>query len=384
MMKTLKARDIAILLGLFLGGGLFALSVHQTADFSPEDAALGPFTVARDAVFEGLPVIFRNGDGMGKAREVFRSRLQERKQLALWLGASHLYSINNYHPGEEIAVYHANKKARERSSPISYLGIGLPNGNLNEFLAIFLHLREAGLLPTWLIIGVVYDDLREPGIRPKVRKLAPGLDLAGGKGLGVGGGNLHGKTDGLERDREKGSAIEDTPQERLEKLVVGELEKGWVTFASRHRLSAFINWKLRTHIFSVGEAFRKMGNPAKRVPPVPLDLKQWNEGALDEILRIAREDEIEVVLYKAPHPQVAGPFYHIRKRYDGFFEQLENRCGSEGIHYLDIETLVPLEYWMFGTAIDPWHFQEKGHRLLAEAIDSAMQNIEEKDKNALQ
>ena len=76
-MKTLKARDIAILLGLFLGGGLFALSVHQTADFSPEDAALGPFTVARDAVFEGLPVIFRNGDGMGKAREVFRSRLQE-------------------------------------------------------------------------------------------------------------------------------------------------------------------------------------------------------------------------------------------------------------------------------------------------------------------
>jgi hypothetical protein len=101
-------------------------------------------------------------------------------------------------------------------------------------------------------------------------------------------------------------------------------------------------------------------------------MQVWNEAALTALLQIAAADDVQVLIYKVPHPQTAGPFYHERERYDDFHQRLQRQCISLGARYLDLETLIPLPNFMFESALDHWHFREPGHVLLAQALTSAM------------
>ena len=289
------------------------------------------------------------------------------------MGASHQYAINDFHAGDETMVYHAMKLAMERSSQTSYVSVGLPNGNFNEFLAIYLSFREAKVLPDWLLVGVVYDDLREPGVRPSVLESLPDLNSELLEKLGSGGLNLAHELEVRKESPIERNATAGTPQARLEDYLISRLEQYWGAFPFRHNVAAYLVWQWKRQVFSVGEFFRRMGNPPKRVPPVPPDMMAWNSVALESLVSVARSDGVNLILYQVPHPQSARPFYHVRERYDAFLGRISERSREENFHFLDLETLVPLEYWMVGTAMDPWHFSEPGHRLVAEQIDRFME-----------
>ena len=67
----------------------------------------------------------RNGEGMDEASGTLRFYTKVHNSTALWLGASHQYAINEFEPGGEMMVYHANRLARERSASSSCLSVGL-------------------------------------------------------------------------------------------------------------------------------------------------------------------------------------------------------------------------------------------------------------------
>ena len=357
--------------GVALGLAIFVVGGSLTADFSPEDAALGPFTISRDALFEGRQVAFRNADQMDQAHALVSDAHKTEQQIALWLGASHQYAINGYEAGAENAVFHANRLAQEQGLGLTYLGFGLPNGNAHEFLAAYLHFRHQGLTPDRLVVGALYDDLREPGIRPRVRALLETIEPAALQDLGSAGDHL---TQALAEapspvDR---NAMDGTPQKLLETHVVGWLERAWDPFAQRHRFNAWVGWRWRRGLFDLGELLRQFGSPTRKVPPVPPGMQVWNEAALTTLLQIATADGVAVLVYKVPHPQTEDPFYHDRERYDDFHERLRRLCVSLGARDLDLETLIPLPNFKFESALDHWHFREAGHVLLAQALTSAM------------
>jgi hypothetical protein len=121
----------------------------------------------------------------------------------------------------------------------------------------------------------------------------------------------------------------------------------------------------------------------RRAPPIPLDLQRWNEAALDSLLRLAAADEVGVLLYQAPHRPDPGPFFHDRGAYDAWHAGV--RRGSESGEYavIDLETLVPAEFWGITNEgrPDAFHFTAEGHRRLGAAIDGW---FEERGARALQ
>ncbi len=370
----MMVRNASVFAGLVLGLLLFTWASDGASNFSPEDAALGPFTVSRDAVFQGRDVVFLNGEDRELLRSLISARKQAKDPVALWLGASHQYAINNYHPGDENAVWHANELAHERSAGLLYVGVGLPNGNFNEFLSTYLFLRAADALPDWLIVGAVYDDLREPGVRPAVRDWLTRIDASQLADLGAVGDQLLSVIEHAPPPVAT-NAVDGTPQQIVEATVVDWLDAAWPPFSHRHRLSAWIVWKARATLFDIGEGLRRLGNPARKVPAVPADLQKWNEDAMAMLLNLAASDGMDVLVYKVPHPAEDGPFYHVRTRYDDFHQRLKARCELLGQTYLDLETLIPLQHWKFESALDPWHFDATGHRSLAAAIDSAVAQL---------
>src|SRR5690606_11911091 len=55
--------------------------------------------------------------------------------------------------------------AKERNDSLSYLQITSPNANFHDLLILYQLFRQEELKPDWLIVAVVYDDLREHPIQ---------------------------------------------------------------------------------------------------------------------------------------------------------------------------------------------------------------------------
>ena len=83
----------------------------------------------------------------------------------LWLGASQLYGVNDRQEDDRAAPWIVFDAFRKQN--IDVLSFAQPNGYPEEHLILFEHInKQIGL--DGLIIGLVYDDMRESGIRPQI------------------------------------------------------------------------------------------------------------------------------------------------------------------------------------------------------------------------
>ena len=144
------------------------------------------------------------------------------------------------------------------------------------------------------------------------------------------------------------------------------MERGWPAYAARGNLEARLGITLRFAVLEKVNLWME-----RRSPPIPATRLAWNIAALDSLIALAKCDGVELLIYKPPHRPGWKTFYHERGAYDRFFAELEARCVREGLHYLDLETIVPERYWgTTNTGLpDVFHFQDHGHRQLGRAID---------------
>jgi len=266
-------------------------------------------------------------------------------KVALWLGASQLHAINEYTDGERLAVVVANARASERGATLRYVQISEANANLNEILSFYLQFRERGVKPDVLLVAIVYDDLKEPGVRrSNMEAVRPCLDKwrkIGGKGID----NL--LAEAAKRDREgtlgeqapvSRSPVAGTPQEALENALMKGLEGTWAAFHARDLARAATGIWVRTAVMSL--LFRS--NPRMRIV-IPDDLAQWNLDALDSLLAIAEAEKVPVVLYRQPLGVERDASRYDQQAYEKFLADLADRCDRLGADCADFETLVPVE-----------------------------------------
>ncbi len=373
--RATRGESLAIGAGIIAGVAIFLAACAACETFRPEDAALGLRTVPRREDAAGVVRCF--GVDLAAAARRFRALRKEGRPVVLWLGASQLYAVNEWRPGEEASVVHAERETRARGLGDGFVQIGLPNATLIELLLAALRLAREGLTPDRLVLAMVYDDLRETEIRPElspqippsggedVRRWGPGVALLEEARAAFAAGGAGARAP-VERND-----IAGTWQDRLERRVTAGLEAAWPAFAARHRVSTRLEiWFRAWPVYVAGRTLDALGIALRRVPPVPAEAKRRNVVAFDSLLRLARASDAAILVYLQPHPQAPGPFYHDRAAYDAFAAETRSICAAAGADYEDWETRVPLEFW--GTTnegkLDVFHFREEGHRRLGRAV----------------
>ena len=286
--------------------------------------------------------------------------------VLLWLGNSQVHVINQFKPGEETAAPELHRKFQVTNE--YFLTLSQPNANLQEHYLLFAYLLNR--LPIKeLVLPVVFDDMREDGIRTslidafKDQKTADSLRSSKIGRILIAN---HGDQDAAGNDM---TALQDTFQEHSEMVLNSILEEAWSVWAARPKLRGELlgslyllrNWALGINASSI----RKMipGRYAK------------NRDALLAILNLAAQRQVKVLVYIPPLRNDVKVPYDIHE-YASFKSEMTSIARENHAFFVDLENVVPAKFWGTknsttiggGQELDFMHFQAGGHRLLARAL----------------
>jgi hypothetical protein len=377
---------VPVCAALALGLVAFCVIASMQSSFDPASFGLGLNTTTHTAYFEGHPV--SSGAGPDSLFKTYRGMVARDREIVLCLGASQLHAINDYHDGDHLAVYYLNQRAKTRGANTRFLLDSQANGGFQDLLMLYLADRNEGMRPDWVAIAVVYDDLREANFLPAaLHRLEPIPEDA----LAVGGEAVRRvqlSARALEQPEEAKSPVNrnataGTPQEALENTLLDGLRAALPGYRYAGCVSARISIMVRIFLADLMSGVLKQ----QRAPAVPaLEMKR-NHEALLALLALARHDGAKVLLYRQPHRPGEVPFYHDRTAYDAYYKRITALADTtEGVYALDLETIVPAEYYGRTNSgrPDAFHFTDRGHEILAEHLSAFFAQHEEGDRRAVQ
>ena len=292
--------------------------------------------------------------------------------VTLLLGNSQLHAINKFLPGNETVAPELHRRFFKYDE--YFLTLSQANANLQEHYLLFAYLLNR--LPIKkLALPLVFDDMREEGIRNGISDSLndPGtikyiVESKTGQNLI----NENNKISNYDV-----AALEGTVQENVENILNKNLEKIWPLWTERQKMrGTFFNYlyKVRNTLFGINpSSIRKIipGRYAKNIE------------SLSAILKLASKQNIQVTLYITPLRNDVKIPYDLAE-YKKFKSDISLISKQYNSKILNLENLVPAELWgskestslKKTTEIDFMHFQDGGHRLLADALFQAL--VEEK------
>ena len=381
--KLILRGNISIFLGLILGVILFSVLAKQATDFDAGASGLGKNTTnIQTAFYDGhLVALVQSADYTDEDfRELVANAREQQaagRKIVLWLGASQIHSINALTSKDQLAVIHANQNSSLAGEDYYYIQLAAPNANFNELLVFYLSFLNAGLVPDWLTIAVVFDDLKEEGIRQSIANMARTLPDTY---FNIGGNGLANIQQAISTLLSQNILVSDeltpettiTPQKRLESWFDRSIGKIWPEYAEREGL---LNWLItRWRITTVKMIFCFKKRPEVHVPPI---LAKWNMDALRSMTQIAKLKGSDVMLYQQPYKPGAKGVAADKVQYDSYHERLSQWCSEEGLYYLNLQTLVPDQYWGLTNhgMPDAFHFSGVGHQKLGTAIATFFKDL---------
>ncbi|MDB2531613.1 hypothetical protein N9Y07_03795 [Alphaproteobacteria bacterium] len=367
-----KKIDIRLLLGLFVGIVLLYQVLPEEQEKKRfEDLALGTENTASLGRADGLAVHCYD---LNDAHECLKSyqRTASGQKVLLWLGNSQVHAINQFKPGQETAAPDLHRRFRVNGE--YFLTFSQPNASLQEHYLLFAYLINRLPIKT-LVLPVVFDDMREDGIRTSLIdafKDYRTLDSLKSSEIGRILIENHGDQDVTGNEL---AALEETLQEHSEKALNSILEDAWSVWAERPALRGnFMGWlyEFRNLVLGINPtSTRKMirGRYAK------------NRDALIAVLELAASQEVKVLVYVVPlRNDVKVPYDPLE--YASFKTEMSSLARQNGSSFVDLENLVPAHLWGTkdsttiggGQELDFMHFQAGGHRLLANALYNKLKN----------
>ena len=255
-------------------------------------------------------------------------------------------------------------------APISkyFMTFSQPNANLQEHYLLFEYLALQLPVKT-LVLSIVFDDMRETGIRPSLVEAFNNQVVNSrlhNTRIGRKMISLQGNQNSIENDFE---ALENTFQEQSEKYLnykLGKFLKIWElrpTFRGRILTNLYF---LRNWIFSITPSSVRKIIPGRY---------RLNLLSLNEILNTSVEQGIKVLIYIVPiRDDVKIPYD--MSQYVKFKSEIQTISKKSGVRYANLESLVPAELWgvkpntTFDSELelDFMHFQAGGHQLLADKL----------------
>jgi hypothetical protein len=354
---------VGVVLGLF--AVTFLAPEHEE---NLEDLALGPETTSVYARVDGHPIHCRTLVDADDCLATWRE--QGRLPVVLWLGNSQLHGVNQMKQGDETAAAILYPRLRQRG--LHLVTFSQPNANLQEQLALFAYL-EARLPVKVLILPVVFDDLRETGVRGDLLSALEDPATRDVLGQDEAGRRLMARY-GKQEDGDL-AALADTVQERSEEALTSWFGEHSALWALRPKLRGQLFkrlYRLRNTVLGITPQSKR------RVIPGRMAL---NLEALDEILAQAQGSGIRTSLYIVPLRDDVQVPYDLAD-YAAFKRRVEAIARKRGASFANLESLVPAELWgkkrstsLDGELeIDFMHFQAGGHVLLARQVEALVEN----------
>ncbi len=292
------------------------------------------------------------------------SRLDQ--PIVLLLGNSQIHAINQYKFGEETAVPKLHRQFQSQDK--YFLALSQANASLQEHYLLFAFIINHLPIET-LALPIVFDDMREEGVRSSLKKIFKDKSTSDLLALSAVGQSLsanHQKQDSTDNEM---SAILGTVQENSEKKLNKILSNLWPVWAERPTLRGNVMlWLYQFRNWSLGI------NPSTTRKIIPGRYEK-NRDALNALLNLAKIKQVNVLIYIAPlRNDVKIPYDD--NEYSSFKSEIKEIAINNNANFINLENLVPGEFW--GTKdstnlskkqeLDFMHFQAKGHSLLAEKL----------------
>lgn len=374
-MKLIHTRPIlSLFLPLFFGSifGLVCLYYFYNqlnVDINYNEFALGEENTTSVEFFNDIQIHCTDFNIVNDCIYGYHSS-RPNEPVILWLGNSQLHTINQMQKNDFSAPYILHTHSTNDSKYL--ITFSQPNANLQENLLLFEYFFKKLPIET-LILPLVFDDMREAGIRASLLKALDNRNVIEALSESEVGQRILLKANKKGSIGNEFSGLDGTLQKKVELFINNELKNNWKIWDKREQF--------RGHFFTSIYLFRNslLGiNPSSVRKKIPGRYAN-NINAFSAILKSANKKQVKVILYIAPlRDDVAIP-YDLGE-YKDFKEDIEKVSKLSGIEVINFESLVPFNYW--GTKdstslsmeqeIDFMHFKAGGHQLLADAIYSEL------------
>jgi hypothetical protein len=375
-------RVLAFVLAVALGlGADWSLFSDQRRDFSA--AGLGINTSSHEeSYYHGSRRVICFGlDDLDRC--LGRLPPSSARKRLLWLGWSQLYAINDYHPGDRTAP----ALVAERLDPagVDLIAIAMPNINPREELLVYQylrgHLRLSGLVvPAWLQ-GMKQEGIRtswlpalaEPAVRARLASLPSGNAVLASVAPAAKSAQEIGQQ-ALVKDAR-------TTQERVERWLVAGLTDRVPLWHVRSQAQGEIKLAVlggREQVLRLRNVL--LGTRAKSwINVIPPARYAVNLQALTDLVQVARQDGLPVLVYVPPRPS-GERFPFDRSVYAAFKAESRRIAQSSGAAFANIEDSVADDVWgeidngAGEIVTDYSHFTAAGHRAMADALGAAVES----------
>lgn len=286
--------------------------------------------------------------------------------VVLWLGNSQLHAINQYKDTDLLAseILYGNLQ----KEGYDLLTISHPSANLQEHYTISEYAKLKLNLDS-VILGIVFDDLREDGVRNDVGKFLNDKSLSAALSeTKIGRKIIKKNSDVLDIEDDYGG-LSMTFQDKTERLLSEQLESKtelWERRAYLRGVAFNTLYKARNYIFNINPSTKR-----KMIKPRFED--NWN--ALEQLIDLYNSSSINVYVYIAPiRGDVEIPY--VLNEYDDFKQKLALLASEKDAYFMNYEDLVPAKFWGMKDStsvsglpeLDFMHYQYDGHKILSNKI----------------
>ena len=366
--KISLAEKITFIIGIILSFiTLYWVSSSIKNNINFNDLALGEETVSYFGTVKNKHVHCMDEKDLDLCLDSYFN-YGKKNDVTLWLGNSQLHAINQKQKGQETATVKLHKLAAKYKEYL--ISVSQPNANLQEHFLIAAYLIKK--LPVkYIILPVVFDDMREDGVRFSLKYLLEDqttIDLIKDYETGK-------KLLTQNKNSNKNLNIDENLQDKSESYLNKKLSNVWPLWSERSQfrgnLFNFL-YRLRNYVFQI--------NPSTTREILPGEYKK-NFQALNSLIQITKENKIKLIIYNVPiRNDVKIPYDN--EDYSKFKKDLINISNKNSLKFLNLEMIVPNNLWgkKISTTIskkkelDFMHFKEQGHEILAKSLYFEMIN----------
>ena len=350
------------------GLALVALILYNRQHIDANQFALDPTAVLSRETWNGVPFTAPDVPTIKTVMEAQSAALQTAGAKCkpfsfVWLGNSQLHYINQFKNGEHTAPYLLRKgiDCPDIQVPIA---MSLPNANLQEHYVLALYALKRAPIRA-VVVSLVFDDLREDGLRDEFAGLVTPADREQLRASPVGRSVLA-RADAGWKDgnrAEANSGLEGFVQKHIEDRLNDGLASIFSLWADRPNLRNRILidlYYLRNAVLGIKPTSVRKLIPARY---------ERNMESLTELAKLCAERKIPLLAYVAPIRQDQSMPYE-PTQYAAWKQEAGTLLERHGAKLINLEALVPAQAWgsYHGEDVDFMHFQAKGHELLAAAV----------------
>lgn len=368
---------VGLIIGISLVLSILAVRyIGKKTDFG-DASAMGIQTVSIFSSNGDWPIHVQAGSEVENCLIGIKTR--KVKNQAIWFGNSQLHAINQYHVGEQSAPGILAAKLSQQDFDLVTFSQG--NANLQEHYVMFEYLRSR--IPIrQIILPVVFDDLREDGLREQIADLLLNANFRSFLSQREFGKLVAAKY-GVKKVEKKVTVI---PQEYVENKLNEFLDKWLPIWAARPEMRGdlFVGlYRLRNTVFGITPDTKR-----KMIYSRYAD----NMAALEALLSSASDANIPVLMYVAPVGVNNGERPYVESEYGRFKVETEVLAKRYHVEYQNLENLIPENLWGYKDStksdnapeFDFMHFTAAGHAVLADHIDNLLHAAASNDRKIRQ